>query len=281
MVFAGTQETGTKIANFCTHALLSLEVLIHPRALPLIDCQSHFDDYGGGGLTETMYSSGHRQNAIFTAGTTGKKVGPSEAVLDEDDLYRSWLENGDVMEDPLANSQSNVQNPEEVPGTSKNPSFVKVTDDFPSGTSNHEANKLESTAVDPNLQISVDRDDMVVEFQKQGAFKEPELHNRIKDRSDGVVSGGGTLQPTDSASVSGKELFLAERETITGIDKITSSTLGKDVNSSHKDGYSSILENISVSLSNAGSKEAITYKMDDDDSSTDFPDIVDGDPDSD
>ncbi|KAK8930821.1 hypothetical protein KSP39_PZI016575 [Platanthera zijinensis] len=33
----GRQETGTKLAAFCAHALLSLEILIHPRALPLMD----------------------------------------------------------------------------------------------------------------------------------------------------------------------------------------------------------------------------------------------------
>lgn len=281
----GTQETGTKIANFCTHALLSLEVLIHPRALPVIDCQSHFDDYAGVGWMETMHSSGHRENA-FTAGTAGKKVSPNEAVLDEDDLYCSWLENGDVMEDPLANLQSNVENPEEAPGTSKSPSIVKVTDDFPSGTSNHEANKLQLTAVDANLQMSVDGDDVVVEFQKQGAFMGSEVHNRTKDGYSFTITGDcsatgsdsfSTLQlTTNPASVSGKE-----RETTSAVDKITSPTLGKDVNSSHKDGYSSILENISVSLSNTDSKRAISYKMDDDDSSSEFPDIVDGDPDSD
>ncbi|GLT88744.1 hypothetical protein SLE2022_067550 [Rubroshorea leprosula] len=33
----GKQEAGTKIARFCAHALLMLEVLIHPRALALAD----------------------------------------------------------------------------------------------------------------------------------------------------------------------------------------------------------------------------------------------------
>ncbi|CAL1366034.1 unnamed protein product [Linum trigynum] len=33
----GRREAGLKISEFCTHALLALEVLIHPRALPLID----------------------------------------------------------------------------------------------------------------------------------------------------------------------------------------------------------------------------------------------------
>ncbi|XP_056698833.1 uncharacterized protein [Spinacia oleracea] len=35
----GKQNSGTKVAEFCSQALVSLEVLIHPRALPLIDTQ--------------------------------------------------------------------------------------------------------------------------------------------------------------------------------------------------------------------------------------------------
>ncbi|XP_021737246.1 proline-, glutamic acid- and leucine-rich protein 1-like isoform X1 [Chenopodium quinoa] len=33
----GKQNSGTKVAEFCSQALVALEVLIHPRALPLID----------------------------------------------------------------------------------------------------------------------------------------------------------------------------------------------------------------------------------------------------
>ncbi|KAG1366435.1 proline-, glutamic acid- and leucine-rich protein 1 [Cocos nucifera] len=33
----GKLETGTTLSTFCAHALLALEVLIHPRALPLVD----------------------------------------------------------------------------------------------------------------------------------------------------------------------------------------------------------------------------------------------------
>ncbi|CAK9309947.1 unnamed protein product [Citrullus colocynthis] len=33
----GKQENGTKLAEFCAHALLAIEVLIHPRVLPLLD----------------------------------------------------------------------------------------------------------------------------------------------------------------------------------------------------------------------------------------------------
>ncbi|KAL5724950.1 hypothetical protein ACHQM5_008150 [Ranunculus cassubicifolius] len=53
----GKQETGTKLAEFCAHALLALEVLLHPRALPLGDYSygnsNAFDEgvsKGGSGL---------------------------------------------------------------------------------------------------------------------------------------------------------------------------------------------------------------------------------------
>lgn len=36
-VIAGKQQTGTKLAEFCAHAMLTLEVLIHPKTYPLVD----------------------------------------------------------------------------------------------------------------------------------------------------------------------------------------------------------------------------------------------------
>ncbi|WJX92033.1 hypothetical protein P8452_73731 [Trifolium repens] len=43
----GKQQTGTKLAEFCAHAMLTLEVLIHPRALPLVDyVPPNNDTYG-------------------------------------------------------------------------------------------------------------------------------------------------------------------------------------------------------------------------------------------
>ncbi|KAL9223986.1 hypothetical protein vseg_000064 [Gypsophila vaccaria] len=44
----GKQNAGTKVAEFCAQALLALEVLIHPRALPLVDTplQTGRPDFG-------------------------------------------------------------------------------------------------------------------------------------------------------------------------------------------------------------------------------------------
>ncbi|CAI0420652.1 unnamed protein product [Linum tenue] len=49
----GRQETGTNISYFCAHALLALEVLVHPRALPLID--SHLKNSHDEVEENTMY----------------------------------------------------------------------------------------------------------------------------------------------------------------------------------------------------------------------------------
>ncbi|KAA8534550.1 hypothetical protein F0562_032067 [Nyssa sinensis] len=65
----GMQETGTKLAEFCAHALLALEVLVHPRALPLIDFPSanyKSDDGIKSRFPENIYSTGQKtEHPIF------------------------------------------------------------------------------------------------------------------------------------------------------------------------------------------------------------------------
>lgn len=294
MVCAGRQETGTKIAEFCSHALLTLEVLIHPRSLPLIDFQSPTDHYDDVGIKfpETMYSIGHRQRTTFPVGTAGKK-GPGEGGSNEDDLYRSWLGNGDTMEDPVTNLQGKVRNAEETLGaSSKHPSSEKVTNDFPSGTSNHELSNLEPSVVDATMQISADRGEIMVEFQKHEMDKQFEEHEggnpvspvstHASTVSNQLVSGNVTLEPKDPVSTSGKDVSMAEGEAMNAVDHIPPApTSVKDVETSHSYGYNMIIERISASVSNTSSKKAIVQEMDDNSSVESLPDIVDGDPDSD
>ncbi|CAN1122265.1 Proline-, glutamic acid- and leucine-rich protein 1, partial [Linum perenne] len=80
----GRQETGTRISDFCAHALLALEVLIHPRALSLIDSLSinsldGFED-SAGQKPSTPFSLSNRE------AEHGGNSGPN------DDLYQSWID---------------------------------------------------------------------------------------------------------------------------------------------------------------------------------------------
>lgn len=84
----GMKETGTRLAEFCAHALLALDVLIHPRALSLID----FDSVNRS-FPENIYPDFQKSNISFS--------GPNEPDLDNDELYKSWLGNGDTEMPPV------------------------------------------------------------------------------------------------------------------------------------------------------------------------------------
>uniref|UniRef100_J3M5P5 Pre-rRNA-processing protein RIX1 N-terminal domain-containing protein n=1 Tax=Oryza brachyantha TaxID=4533 RepID=J3M5P5_ORYBR len=78
----GKLEIGTKLAEFCSHALLALDVLTHPRALPL-ECVVP----SGPGLT-----FGAPEKATF--GTEKYKFslsGNQSQALEDDDPYDDWL----------------------------------------------------------------------------------------------------------------------------------------------------------------------------------------------
>ncbi|KAL6276805.1 hypothetical protein ACE6H2_020406 [Prunus campanulata] len=63
----GKQETGTKLAEFCAHALLALEVLMHPRVLPLADFANapSLSDGVRHKLPENIYSDSLRQQTPY------------------------------------------------------------------------------------------------------------------------------------------------------------------------------------------------------------------------
>ncbi|KAL7108030.1 hypothetical protein ACP275_06G090100 [Erythranthe tilingii] len=89
----GMQEAGTKLGEYCGHALLALEVLIHPRALPLLDLASigsnEFKD-----VIHTVYQDG---------GPRGN--GPAEPESEDDDLNENWLGKDDDRELEIKDSK--------------------------------------------------------------------------------------------------------------------------------------------------------------------------------
>ncbi|KAL0919984.1 hypothetical protein M5K25_009080 [Dendrobium thyrsiflorum] len=87
----GRQETGSKIATFCAHALLALEVLIHPRAFPLVDHPPPNNLSVGEGFNQS-FAGGNFNNSFkinlpsFSKGDLG--------LLDEEDeeLSSGWFD---------------------------------------------------------------------------------------------------------------------------------------------------------------------------------------------
>lgn len=110
----GMKETGTKLADFCALALLSLEVLIHPRAIPLIDIGSSVE-YPVNGIKDrfmvnNVYSGAQKGN-LLTGGTSR-----NEAESDEDDVYEKWVKDGEnEMDDNTTEKVVSIEAPENVP----------------------------------------------------------------------------------------------------------------------------------------------------------------------
>ncbi|XP_068641239.1 uncharacterized protein [Aristolochia californica] len=116
----GKQEVGTKLAEFCSHALLALEVLIHPRALPLSDfsvCnQSTLEEEFNHGFAENIFSGGRKPNTTFS-----RVFGVDEFEPDTD-LCDSWLGNDEQTEAQTSNF------PLDIPVSNINSSSVNLVE---------------------------------------------------------------------------------------------------------------------------------------------------------
>ncbi|XP_057436225.1 uncharacterized protein LOC130728696 [Lotus japonicus] len=97
----GKQQTGTKLAEFCAHALLTLEVLIHPRALPLLNYDCAINNEAQRNIQDE-YGSWNSSSTAFGL--------PQTALPDYyDDLYARWLETGNNgAHVPLAKERSEM-----------------------------------------------------------------------------------------------------------------------------------------------------------------------------
>ncbi|XP_020683452.1 proline-, glutamic acid- and leucine-rich protein 1-like [Dendrobium catenatum] len=87
----GRQETGSKIATFCAHALLALEVLIHPRALPLVDHPPPNNLSVGEGFNQSFAGRNFNNNIKINLPSLSKG---DLGLLDEEDeeLSSGWFD---------------------------------------------------------------------------------------------------------------------------------------------------------------------------------------------
>ncbi|XP_030966472.1 uncharacterized protein LOC115987139 [Quercus lobata] len=201
----GKQETGTKLAEFCAHALLALEVLIHPRALPLTDfsptsCYSEQVKFSG-----SMYSGGLNHGGPFTSGIQGIRDNISD--LDHDDLYESWLENGketaDIMytEEPMFGGEENLN----VEGLS--------------GTKVPEEKGLEPDATNVNVRMEGNEDEIMVETD-QSHESAAQVQEPVSARGT-TVGALGTEVASDHAGnvfTSGQDVLVAKGDGFVNTD---------------------------------------------------------------
>ncbi|KAI3983442.1 hypothetical protein MKX01_038862 [Papaver californicum] len=254
----GKQETGTKLAEFCAHALLALEVLIHPRALPLTDFSSThetFDSVGQQFNQNNMFSSSNQNRLPFSGGILG--MTEQDPV---DDLYESWLGNGEETEAPVKNAD------QEMKDAPANKDIQLTATDYPAG-------KDDGKEVAEEL----NRDKFVVESERAQA----------PSGGDVGTTGEAFMEPT--ISVTG-----GEREDRTSNKVIIEESGALSPNS--KDGVSTFMEGnakesskgiISAAVPSGDTTKALSWKqkeihtVDDDSDPDSYPDIVYAEPDSD
>ncbi|KAI8563442.1 hypothetical protein RHMOL_Rhmol03G0111600 [Rhododendron molle] len=243
----GRQETGTKTAEFCAHALLALEVLIHPRALSLIDFSSPSNTSFNGVNSRfpDVYSYGNKQNTPFSSGIMGK--GPNDSNSIDDDLHESWLANDDEIEIPETE-------------TGKDRDYAEKHSEM-FGVS--EENRQELVSVHDARINEAKGDENMVEVEH--------LQEPIKLDGTVPIVGGGSLAAQISSRVvsDSSELDPVEGKVDTGNNVLAALTDSFD------------MEGVSTNAATSSLGKNKDSAIDLDSESESIPDIVDGDPDSD
>ncbi|XP_011076916.1 uncharacterized protein LOC105161048 [Sesamum indicum] len=279
----GMQETGTKLAEYCGHALLALELLIHPRALPLLDLHSSTNEYKvlGPKIRDTVHPSRDRQISTYQAG-------PGDPESEDDDLYENWLGNDDYLETQATERQQNAHYTEKCPATATDPSL----DELPSVkgaslTHTTKEGEVLASASGPNDNRMVNTNDYMVEspHSRNTQDQRHKAPDTAVDGSLAVQSGKNALEGDDLEPAS-RRIALVENAVMLKSNVISelhggmASTSEQQVTETKDDGVTTIVKRISDTLSNTDRSKELMFESDNE-LSTDFPDIVDGDPDSD
>ncbi|XP_049380001.1 uncharacterized protein LOC125844716 [Solanum stenotomum] len=162
----GTREIGTKVAECCAHAILALEVLIHPRALPLLDLESTDNNYevGSKWFSGNVHVSNRAANNTFHIGTSRKA--PDEPDSYNDDLYADWMRNSEDLDTVAADPGKDTDTSNQPSETLRDPSSEKLTSFDTTAVKVSENSKLEQVAPITTVKKSpMDRDEIMVESQ--------------------------------------------------------------------------------------------------------------------
>ncbi|KAJ0988331.1 hypothetical protein J5N97_006687 [Dioscorea zingiberensis] len=263
----GKQETGTKLAAFCAHALLALEVLIHPRALPLVDFP----------VAKMPKCDGF--NSIYpkkTSLTNQKLKGNlgANSDLEDDELYSSWLRSEEEAADgshelveDIENTEQLVEHPVENPEAEKHDSVDSTRSTVPA-------------EMNPELPHTVDVEMRDVSLVNTGKSQEPgsnsgpdqALHpGSTEEASNRDVVVGNPMHPAEDVdNVSTSSAVLLNRNEVATSSSNNVMNLTKDGSSGPEKVSASIKGKATVPLNNSDSE-----------STDSLPDIVDEDPDSD
>ncbi|KAL4198474.1 hypothetical protein AMTRI_Chr03g140390 [Amborella trichopoda] len=246
----GKREGGTRLAEFCAHALLALEPLIHPRALPLSSVAA---TNMGRKLDETTFSSGQKPGMPFL----DERAGPSSSKSDDfyDALCSSWLKNSEEPE-------SKDMNQAEEPG---------VTGVFGQGAAENVSGNREKGFEPGVFDKEMEKDKREGEF-RTGIF-DKEMEN-VGDRREKVFGTCNFEQEMmESEAEKGEKVFetsVFDKDVMENVEDKTEEVFGGDA----LDG--NVVSRTGEPFSSKGFMVALS-----DSEPEPLPDIVDSDPDTD
>ncbi|XP_051141278.1 uncharacterized protein LOC127258473 [Andrographis paniculata] len=269
----GAQATGTKLAEYCRHALLALEALIHPRALPL-DLDSSSDGY-----KFQSHKLPDRQVSTYKFGELGKGNGEPES--EEDNLNETWLGNDDDMEDQETETQQTADDTERLTATARAPELPSVN--VASAIPMTEKNRLTTSANVLNSKFTDATKDHMLESQVRNT------RQRIAEDIAPIVSERGNIETASVENKGFREMNSTPFVSDLGNIKSTSvenkefremnATPEREASEPNDDKLNTIVERISATL--VQTSTVLGVKPDDDSDIESIPDIVDEDPDSD
>lgn len=252
----GRQEIGTKVSEFCAYALLALEVLIHPRALPLADFPSASSlNEVNHRFPENIYSVAQKHSNPFSSGVQDTGHGLSDS---DDDLYKSWLDSSKETEAPVGESMDTerVQQGENIPVAGS------------SGAKSPWRNGHSPAAASADIEIRRGDETMVESQQLQESMEQHQESS--KGVSIPTVTGDPNVTTVVLTSFASKDDALNSRDT--EMASVQAVVAGESDGLATKDGNTTTLS----------AQKGTTFAIEDDNQSTDsVPDIVDVDPDSD
>ncbi|XP_020585287.1 proline-, glutamic acid- and leucine-rich protein 1-like [Phalaenopsis equestris] len=239
----GRRETGSKIATFCAHALLALEVLIHPRALP---------------LTDHLPPTNQSVDAGFNNVIKTNLKGDLELLDEEDELSSAWFDKNDDQILPDSRNLNDKTN--ETTQKSPNPT-EDITTKAPAINVQAGSNLSGS-----EIKFSQNVDEFTADRDKTETSSHNASHNKMDFGQGSLAISIAEMEPGKTASPSGITANLRNH----GSDVIKLSVDDIKEDSAHK-----------ISPDLFRDRDAKLFYYDSDSVSLDsLPSIVDGDPDS-
>ncbi|KAJ4831740.1 hypothetical protein Tsubulata_031012 [Turnera subulata] len=201
----GRQETGTKVSEFCAHALLALEVLIHPRGLPLVDfsAASSYDEVSHR-FSEAIFSGGKKLSIPFSSGMQELGHSPPDS---DDDLYENWLDSSKETKAPGDSLGKTIESeaPSEILRVQQG---EQIPEGGSSGGKSDGTNDKELTAATVDVEMRQCGDTIMGEVHRFQESTSIQLHEssegitvpksvedpKVTEKLTGIVSGADGLE---------------------------------------------------------------------------------------